>query len=174
MCNLLICICNFVIYVCNVYFCKAYESVMITNSQPHVRAIIVFMCVTNLCACNNLHYGKVLLAVTTSPSYFVTASLIGYLNMTHFIHHSTRGNLSCFWHLLLAWMAMESYVRIACGDNSAQGWGFLARNHKWLDQSQLSLQLGRWRHFPVPQCNLLHALRNFTHKRSFARTDPRH
>jgi hypothetical protein len=25
---------------------------------------------------------------------------------------------------------MESYVRIACGDNSTQGWGFPARNHK--------------------------------------------
>jgi hypothetical protein len=43
MCNFLICICNFVIYVCNVYFCKEYENVMITNSQPHVRAIIVFI-----------------------------------------------------------------------------------------------------------------------------------
>jgi hypothetical protein len=32
---------------------------------------------------NKLHYGKVLLAVMTSPSYFVTASLIGYLNMRY-------------------------------------------------------------------------------------------
>jgi hypothetical protein len=119
MCNFLICICNFVIYVCDVYFCKAYGSVMITNSQPYVRAIIVFMCVKKICACNKLHYGKVLLAVMTSPSYFVTACLIGYLNMTHFIHHSTRGTLTCFWHLLLAWLAMASYARIACGDNSA-------------------------------------------------------
>jgi hypothetical protein len=61
------CICNFVIlvymYVCNVYFCKVYESVMITNSQPHVRVIIVFMVVKYLCACNKLHYGKVMLVV---------------------------------------------------------------------------------------------------------------
>jgi hypothetical protein len=61
-----------------------------------VRAIIVFMCVKNVRACNKLHHGKVLVAVMMSPSYFVTASLIGYLNMTHFIHHSTRGQLSCF------------------------------------------------------------------------------
>jgi hypothetical protein len=27
-----------------------------------------------------------------------------------------------------------------------EGCGFPARNHKWLDQSQLALQLGRWRH----------------------------
>jgi hypothetical protein len=139
---------------------SVYKSVIITNSQPHVRAIIVFMCVKDVCACNKLHHGKVLLAVMTSPSYLVTASLIGYLNMTHFIHHSTLGKLSCIWHLLLAWLAMASYVRIACGDNSAQGWGLRARNHKWLDQSQLSLQLGR-RHFPVPQCNYLYAWRNY-------------
>jgi hypothetical protein len=42
---------------------------MITNSQPHVRAIIVFICVKNVCACIKLHYGKVLLAVMTSTSY---------------------------------------------------------------------------------------------------------
>jgi hypothetical protein len=65
MCNFLICISNF---VCNVYFCEAYESVMITNSQPHVREIIVFMCARNACACNKLHYGKVLLAVLTPQS----------------------------------------------------------------------------------------------------------
>jgi hypothetical protein len=32
--------------------CKAYASAMITNSQSHVRAIIAFMCVKNVCACN--------------------------------------------------------------------------------------------------------------------------
>jgi hypothetical protein len=31
---------------------------MISNSRPHVRAIIVFMCVKNVCACNKLHYGN--------------------------------------------------------------------------------------------------------------------
>jgi hypothetical protein len=55
-------------------------------------------CVKNVCACNTLHYGK---AVMTSPSYFATASLIGYFNMTHFmIQHVENCHVFdiCCWH----------------------------------------------------------------------------
>jgi hypothetical protein len=117
--------------VCNVYFYKAYESARITNSQPHVRAIIVFMCVKNICACNKLHYGKVRLAVMTSPSYFVTTSLIGYLNMTHFIHHSTREKRNTMtrlqYHVLIGRRRPHAKIMRYIDD---EGWEFPARNHK--------------------------------------------
>jgi hypothetical protein len=133
-----------------------------------------------------LHYGKVLLAImTSSPSYFATASLIGYLNMPHFIHHSTRGKLSCYWHLLLAWLAMESYVRIAYGDNCPcsppmpKTWQF---STCWMMYEMCHIQISnhrgrykvRWRHcrhhnIPIMQfiaCTYI----SYTMNTTFART----
>jgi hypothetical protein len=55
-------------------------------------------CVKNWCACNKLHYGNVLFAVMTSPLYIVTASLIGYLNLTQAVSVDMDGPiLSRIW-----------------------------------------------------------------------------